>query len=180
MIGTSAGGLDALSQVLPVLRPDLPVPVMVVQHISPSSDSFLIEYLNSLARIEIREAGDKEELMPGIVYFAPPDYHLLVEEDFTLSLSNSEKVHFSRPSIDVLFETASWAYHERLIGVIMTGANWDGAAGLKIIKEAGGFTIAEDPNSAIVPRMPESAIKARKPDMILPLSKIGPTLNSLV
>ncbi len=180
VIGTSAGGLDALARVLPALRPDFPIPIIIVLHISPNSDSYLIEYLNNMCRIEVKEAEDKEKLKAGVAYLAPPDYHLMVEENFYLSLSNSEKINYSRPSIDVLFETASWSYKEKLAGLIMTGANWDGSAGLKVIKEGGGFAICENPKTAAVPRMPESAIQLAKPDIILSLDQIGPFLNGLI
>jgi two-component system chemotaxis response regulator CheB len=179
VIGTSAGGLDALAMILPEIRKDLPVPIIIVLHISASSESYLVDYLDKMTSIRVKEAEDKEELKPGTVYFAPPDYHILVEEDFTLSLSNSEKVNYSRPSIDVLFETASWAYKNELIGVLLTGANWDGADGLKTIHETGGFTIVQDPKSAHVPRMPESAIEKFKPSKILKLNKISGALNDL-
>ncbi len=179
VIGTSAGGLDALAKVLPALRGHLPVPILVVQHISASSDSYLVEYLNKMSSILVKEAEDKEVLRPSTVYFAPPDYHLMVEEDFTIALSNDEKVRYSRPSIDVLFETASWAYGSHLIGVIMTGANDDGSLGLKTIKEAGGYTIVENPESAVVMKMPESAILLSNPDLIIPVDKIAEALNSL-
>ncbi len=179
VIGTSAGGLDALAKVLPALRGHLPVPILVVQHISASSDSYLVEYLNKMSSILVKEAEDKEVLRPSTVYFAPPDYHLMVEEDFTIALSNDEKVRYSRPSIDVLFETASWAYGSHLIGVIMTGANDDGSLGLKTIKEAGGYTIVENPESAVVKKMPESAILLSNPDLIIPVDKIAEALNSL-
>jgi len=180
VIGTSAGGLDALAQVLPELRTDFPIPIIIVLHISPNSDSYLIEYLNNLCKLLVKEAEEKEFLRPGTVYFAPPDYHLLVEEDNSLSLSNCEKTNYSRPSIDVMFETASWAFGEKLIGLIMTGANWDGSAGLKTIKENGGFIICENPDTAAVSRMPESAIDLANPDLILELCDIGPYLNNLI
>ncbi|MCK5820649.1 MAG: chemotaxis protein CheB [Bacteroidales bacterium] len=180
VIGTSAGGLDALSEVLPNLRKEFPIPIIVVLHISPSSDSYLTEYLNNMCELLVKEATEKEVLEPGVVYFAPPDYHLLIEEDGSLSLSNCEKINYSRPSIDVLFETASWSFGEKLIGIVMTGANWDGSAGLKTIKENGGFAICENPQTAAVPRMPESAIDLAKPDLVLELNEIGPYLNRLI
>ena len=180
VIGTSAGGLDALARILPDLPADFPVPVLVVQHISASSDSYLIEYLNNMSLIRIKEAEDKEPLLPGIVYFAPPDYHLMAEEDATVSLSNSEKVNYSRPSIDVLFETASWVFRDKLIAVIMTGANWDGAKGMKVISEAGGYTLVENPETAAVPRMPASALDLIIPDRIAALEEIAQILKELV
>jgi two-component system, chemotaxis family, protein-glutamate methylesterase/glutaminase len=180
VIGTSAGGLEALSKVLPLLKADLPVPVFVVQHISPSSDSYLVNYFNKMCKLRVKESEDKELIKPGTVYFAPPDYHLLIEENRSISLSNAEKINYSRPSIDVTFETAIWAYGARLIGIIMTGANWDGAAGLSQIKEAGGYTIVENPKTSLVSRMPEAAIAKSKPNLILNLEDIGEKLNDLI
>lgn len=180
VIGTSAGGLDALSVFLPMLDKNLPVPVLVVQHVSSQSDAFLITYLDKLCALDVTEAGEKETLKAGTIYVAPPDYHLLVEEDHTISLSNDEKVSYSRPSIDVLFETASWVFKARLIGVLLTGANWDGSSGLQKIHEAGAYTIVQDPKDAAVPRMPQAAIDLFKPSAILPLKKIGPAINKLL
>ncbi|MFA6483646.1 MAG: chemotaxis protein CheB [Bacteroidales bacterium] len=179
VIGTSAGGLDALGIILPMLDGRLPVPVIVVQHISASSDSFIVTYFDKLTNLTVKEAEEKEALMPRTVYFAPPDYHVLIESDHTISLSNEEKVNYSRPSIDVLFETASWAYGKRLVGIILTGANWDGAAACEIIKKNGGMIVVQDPKTSAVSRMPESAIERVKPDYILVLEEIGPLINHL-
>jgi two-component system, chemotaxis family, protein-glutamate methylesterase/glutaminase len=179
VIGTSAGGLDALGILLPLLDSKIPVPILIVQHISASSDSFMITYFDRLSQLTVKEAEEKELLLPGIVYFAPPDYHLMVEDDWTVSLSNEEKVNYSRPSIDVLFETASWAFGRRLIGIILTGANWDGAAGCEIIKNNGGLTIVQDPGTAAVARMPESVIERITPDYILPIVEIGNLINRI-
>jgi len=177
VIGTSAGGLDALGVILPMLSADLPVPILIVQHISASSDSFIVTYFDRLCDLKVKEAEDKEILQPGMVYFAPPDYHVLIEDDRTISLSNEDKVNYSRPSIDVLFETASWVFKNRLIGIILTGANWDGAAGCELIKNSGGLTMVQDPKSAAVARMPESVLERIKPDYILPLAEIGKLIN---
>ncbi len=179
VIGTSAGGLDALGIILPMLNAALPVPILIVQHISASSDSFIVTYFDRLCSLRVKEAEEKELLQPGVIYFAPPDYHVLVESDRSISLSNEEKVNYSRPSIDVLFETASWAYKNKLIGIILTGANWDGAAGCEQIKNSGGLTIVQDPATAAVSRMPESAIEKFKPDHILKVEEIGPLLNRI-
>lgn len=179
VIGTSAGGLDALGLILPVIDPGLPVPIIIVQHISASSDSFIITYFDKLSGLRVKEAEEKEQLKAGVVYFAPPDYHVLIEIDRTISLSNEEKVNYSRPSIDVLFETASWTYGSRLIGIILTGANWDGAAGSEIIKKNGGMIIVQDPKTATVARMPESVIERIRPDQILPLKDIGHYINRI-
>jgi len=179
VIGASAGGLDALGVFLPMLEAGLPVPILIVQHISATSDSFIITYFDRMCKLKVKEAEEKEILEPGCVYFAPPDYHLLVEADKSISLSNEEKVNYSRPSIDVLFETASWAYGNRLIGIILTGANWDGAAGCELIKKGGGLIIVQDPKTASISRMPESVIERFKPDYVLPLQEIGPLINKI-
>jgi len=179
VIGTSAGGLDALGVILPAIDANLPVPVLIVQHISASSDFYIVKHFDRLCTLKVAEGAEKASLEPGHVYFAPPDYHLLVEEDHTLSLSNDEKVNYSRPSIDVLFETACWVFKDRLIGIVLTGANWDGARGLEQIGIAGGLTIVQNPLNASVSRMPEAAIEKRKPDHILDLDEIGPFINTL-
>jgi len=180
VMGASAGGLDVLSMILPALKADLPLPVMVVLHISPHSDSFLVTYLDQMSGVKVVEAVDKVRMETGTVYFAPPDYHLLAERDGTLSLSNEEKVNYSRPSIDVLFETALWVYGGELIGVLLTGANWDGAGGMEKIHLGGGYTIVQDPSTASMPRMPESALEKFTPDAVLRAEEIGPALNKLL
>ncbi len=179
VIGASAGGLDALGIFLPILDVRLPVPILIVQHISATSDSFIITYFDRLCKLKVKEAEEKEILKPGHVYFAPPDYHLLVESDKSISLSNEEKVNYSRPSIDVLFETASWAFGNRLIGIILTGANWDGAAGCELIRKSGGMVIVQDPKTASIARMPESVIERLNPDYVLPLKEIGHLINKI-
>ena len=165
--------------ILQMLDPGIPVPILIVQHISASSDSFMVKYFDRLSKLTVKEAEEKEVLKPGVVYLAPPDYHLLVEEDRTISLSNEEKVNYSRPSIDVLFETACWAYGSRLIGIVLTGANWDGAAGCEMIKKCGGLTIVQDPKTAAVARMPESVLERMNPDHILSLEDIGHMVNHI-
>lgn len=180
VIGVSAGGLDALRTVIASLRPDFPLPVVVVQHLSPDSDSFLPVYLDTLAALTVKEAEDKELLTRQTVYIAPPDYHLLVEPDHRLSLSQEPKVNFSRPAVDVLFETAAEAYGPGLVGIVLTGANHDGAKGLARIKRLGGLTIVQSPETAFASAMPLAAIDAAKPDHVLPLDSIGPFLNTLI
>jgi two-component system chemotaxis response regulator CheB len=179
VIGTSAGGLDALGTLFPQLDPRLPVPVIVVQHISSSSDSYMLHYFDRHSKLKVKEAEEKELLAAGTVYFAPPDYHVLIETDGSLSLSNEEKVNFSRPSIDVLFETAVWAYGSRIIGIILTGANSDGAHGCELIRKAGGMIIVQDPSDAAVSRMPEAVMEKVRPDHILPLGRIAATINGI-
>lgn len=179
VIGVSAGGMNALGQILPRLPADFPLPVIVVQHISPQSDNYMIRHFDSISKIAVKEADEKEEILPRTVYFAPPNYHLMVETDFTFSLSVEARVNFSRPSIDVLFETAAEAYGDTLIGIILTGANNDGSRGLKRIKECGGYTIVQSPANSEVSAMPEAAIKTTKVDKILDLEKIAGVLMKL-
>ena len=180
VIGVSSGGLEALKVLVPGLRPDFGLPVLIVQHLAPHADSYLPVCLNALSPLTVKEAEDKEALRPGVVYVAPPDYHLLVEADATLSLSVDPKVNFSRPAVDVLFETASDAFGPALVGIVLTGANHDGAAGLARIKRRGGLAIVQSPESAQTPTMPQAAIGATAVDHILSLHEIAPFLNHLI
>lgn len=172
VIGTSSGGLNALLTILPALPANFNMPVIVVQHIGANSDSFWVEAINKKCALTVKEADEKEKALPGFVYVAPPNYHLLVERDETFTLTIDERVNYARPSIDVLFETACVAYGGNLIGVILTGANNDGAAGLLCIKKRGGLTIAQDPETAEASYMPASAIKLNAATHILPLKEI--------
>lgn len=180
VIGVSSGGLEALKVLVPGLRPDFALPVLIVQHLAPHADSYLPVCLNALSPLTVKEAEDKESLRPGVVYVAPPDYHLLVEQDATLSLSVDPKVNFSRPSVDVLFETASDAFGSKLVGIVLTGANHDGAAGLARIKRRGGLAIVQSPESAQAPAMPQAAMDATAADHVLSLHEIAPFLNHLI
>ena len=168
VIGTSYGGLHALSVLLEGLPEGFRPAVAVVQHRSKDSDLTLVSLLSDRCSCEVREAEDKEPIEPGRVYVAPPDYHLLVE-DGVFGLSTEAPVTYSRPSIDVLFETAADAYRERLIGVVLTGANADGTAGLRRIKEHGGYTIVQDPATAAGRAMPAAAVAGVRADAVLPL-----------
>lgn len=161
VIGTSAGGLHALSFILKALPFDYPIPVIVVQHRAKDQKELLEEVLQSKSKIRIKQADEKESIEAGIVYIAPPDYHLLIERDKTFSLSSDEPVCYSRPAIDILFETAALVFTDNLIGIILTGANNDGAAGIVAIKKKGGLTIAQDPAEAQFPLMPVSSIETK-------------------
>ncbi len=180
VIGVSAGGLKALRTILPALSPYFPVPVLVVQHLSPQADDFLARFLNEISQVKVKEADEKEPLLPGTVYLAPPNYHLLVETDKTLSLSVEGRVNYARPSIDVLFLTASEAFGARLIGLVLTGANDDGSRGLKRIKQRGGLALVQDPATADADHMPRAAITAANPDAIIPLQEIAAFLECAV
>lgn len=180
VIGASAGALDALTIVLSPLPANFPLPVFIVVHLPPDKKSIMTELFKAKCRISVKEAEDKELIEPGTVYFAPPDYHLLVEADKKLSLSSEEPVLFSRPSIDVLFESASDAYGETLLGIVLTGANSDGAAGLKMIVNAGGAALVQQPDQAYASAMPEAAIRACPNAEILSLVQIASYLEKVV
>lgn len=174
----SAGGLKAISAVLAALPRDFPVPIVVVQHLSPRQPSLMADILSRRISIPITQALDGEALCPGHVYLAPPDRHLLVTRHQTISLSLSEKVHHVRPSGDVLFESVAACYGPGAVAVILTGG--DGATGLLAVREAGGLTIAQDEASSESFSMPRAAIATGGVDHILTLEAIAPMLLSLV
>jgi len=175
VIGASWGGLEALSAILSPLPKDFPLPILVVQHRQRNQldSGFFIEILNRHCQLNVLEPDDKEHIETGNIYLAPSNYHMLVEHKGALALSNDEPVHYSRPSIDLLFESAAESYQENVIGIILTGANQDGAEGLQAINVRGGYTLAQDPATAEVDTMPLAAIAAAQPDAILPLKDIA-------
>lgn len=179
VVGASAGGVEALLTVFSGLPAGYGLPLVCVLHLPESRDSLLADLFGRRLALRVKEAQDKEDLSPGTLYFAPPGYHLSIESDHSFSLSREEPLHYSRPSIDVLFESAADSYRERLVGVLLTGANQDGAAGLAAIKRAGGLSIVQDPAEAQVPTMPESALATHEPDYILPLRGIRALLAQL-
>jgi two-component system, chemotaxis family, protein-glutamate methylesterase/glutaminase len=181
-VGASWGGLHALSKLLDGLREQEhgEIVLVVAQHRHADSGPELVRLLQEYTDLRVRDAGDKIPIEPGHVYMAPPDYHLLVEREGTLSLSTEERVNFARPSIDVLFESAADAYGERCIGVVLTGANEDGAAGLRRIKDLGGVAIVQDPDDAERPEMPAAAIAATNADVVLPLREIPLFIHGLL
>jgi two-component system chemotaxis response regulator CheB len=179
VIGASAGGVEALSVILPLLPTSFRPSLLIVLHLPRERPSLLVEIYAKRCALPIREADDKEPVEPGTVYFAPPDYHMLVEKNRQIALSTDEPVHFSRPSVDVLFESAADAYGDRLLGVILTGANEDGAAGLHAIHRAGGVTVVQRPDSAQVPLMVVSALQRSPADFVLPLPEIAQLLCGL-
>ncbi len=180
VIGTSYGGLEALKTILPELKKDFPIPVIIVLHVGEHSNDFFINHLNDICELEVKEAEANEPILPGFVYFAPPGYHLQVEDNYIFSLSVEKKLNFSRPSIDILFETAAWIYKNQLIGIVLTGANSDGANGLKTIKEFGGMTIVQNPCHATSPIMPRFALKAVKPEIRSNIEDVAAQLYKLV
>ena len=172
VIGVSSGGLNAMKILFSLLPADFSMPIIVVQHVGARSENVWIQLLNNHCKVEIKEADEKEKIEKGKIYVAPPNYHLLIEKNKTFSLTVDERVNYARPSIDVLFETASEAYQTHLIGVVLTGANNDGSNGIKCIKERGGLTIVQQPDTAESSYMPASAIATSQPDYILPLEEI--------
>ncbi len=179
VIGVSAGGLNALSIVLSSLSKDLRMSLMVVQHSHPDSGDFLARHLSAICPLTVKPAEEKESIGAGVVYMAPANYHLLVETDRTLSLSIDALVNYARPSVDVLFESASDTYGAALIGIILTGANVDGSRGLKAVKEAGGLAVVQEPDTAEADVMPRAALAAVQVDHVLTLEKIPILLNRL-
>lgn len=179
VIGASAGAVDALSALLPGLPTGYPVPVLVVVHLPADKKSAMAELFRGKCAVDVREADDKEPLAPGTVYFAPPDYHLLVEPDRRLSLSSEEPENFSRPSVDVLFESAADVFGPNLVGVVLTGANADGARGLRAILAAGGTGLVQDPDTAAAQAMPRAALAAAPGAQALPLEQIAARLRAL-
>lgn len=162
-----------MEELLPPLPSTYPLPIIVVQHLHPLQDNLFVEYLDRQSALVIKEADEKEKIEAGRAYFAPPNYHLLIEDDRTFSLSVDEKVNYARPSIDILFESAADVYGGDVIGVILTGANNDGALGLRLIKERGGLAIVQDPGTAESPLMPQAAIEATQVDYVLALPAIA-------
>ena len=179
VIGASAGGFEALFAVLKGLPASYPMPLVVVLHLPETHESRLAELFGYRLSLQVREARDKETLEAGVLYFAPSGYHLSIETDRSFSLSCEDRVSYARPSIDVLFASAADAYGKSLAAVLLTGANYDGAAGLAGIRIAGGLTVVQDPSTAEVATMPEAAIRRMTPDLILPLAEIHSLLCKL-
>lgn len=172
VVGTSAGGLRALERILGALPGGFPLPIVAVQHRSKESTDAYPAVVGATTRLVVQEAEDGEPILPGRVYVAPPDYHVLVEPG-RLALSTDDPVCFSRPSIDVLFESAADSYGAGVVAVLLTGANADGANGLRRVKQAGGIAIVQDPHTAESPEMPAAGIAGAPVDMILPLGAIA-------
>ena len=181
VVGTSLGGLNALTTLLLHLPRRFPAPIAIVQHRTTAPDGGgLATLLQEPTQLDVVEAEDKMALLPGTVYLAPADYHLLIEAAGTLALSTDAPVRSARPSIDVLFQTAADAYGTALLAVLLTGASADGADGLASVKRRGGRAIVEDPATAECRTMPAAGLSAAAVDYVLPLSKIGDHLVTLV
>ena len=179
VLGASAGGVDAVGRLLVALPAPYRPAVMVVLHLPAGKPSLLAGLFGARCRLPVREALDKEPIEPGVVYLAPPDYHMLVEPGETIALSSDAPVRFSRPSIDVLLESAALCYGKTLLGVVLTGANDDGAAGLEAVRRCGGRACVQEPSDALASAMPAAAIERTRPDLILPLAELAERLVHL-
>lgn len=172
VIGGSAGSLKALILLLSNLPAGFLIPLIAVVHLHPSGESGLIQYFKNKTSLLVKEALDKDKMLPGTFYLAPSGYHLLIEPDGTFCLSIDEKVNYARPSIDVLFESAAFAFGDKVIAILLTGSNLDGAEGICKIKHSGGLTIAQDPVSAEYPVMPRHAIETGNIDLVLTIPEM--------
>jgi two-component system chemotaxis response regulator CheB len=179
VIGGSAGGVDALIGLLPVLPTSFRSSVVCILHVPPDRESRLAELFELRAALPVREARDKESIEPGVIYFAGSGYHLSVERDRTFSLSCEPPVQFARPAIDVLMESSADAYGPAMAAILLTGANFDGADGMCRVRERGGLTIVQDPDEAQASAMPGEAIRRCAPHLVLPLSGIRALLPLL-
>lgn len=178
-IGVSSGGVQALKRLLGALPPDFPLPVLIVQHISPDAGGGMARLLDDLCAIRVKEADEQDAIEPATVYLAPPNYHLLVESGGFLALSADPPVSYARPSVDVLFESAAAVFGAGLIGIVLTGANYDGARGVQAIKRRGGMVVVQDPEDAETPQMPQAALAAVTPDHVVPLGGMAALLMRL-
>ena len=178
VIGCSWGGFDGLRRLFSVLPADFPIPVVVAQHRLAQGEDGLDASMQSASSLPIMDVTDKEPLLGGAIYLAPADYHTIVDGK-SLALSTEDALNFARPSIDILFETAANSYGDSLIAVILTGANDDGAAGLRRVKELGGYTIIQNPGTAVRREMPDAALAQSRPDLVVALEEIGPHLVQL-
>jgi two-component system, chemotaxis family, protein-glutamate methylesterase/glutaminase len=179
VIGASSGGMEAIRLFLSGLPEQFSIPVIIVLHIGSNNINHYLSLLNNRTSFIVKEAAEKEPIVSNTVYFAPPNYHLQIETNLTFSLTTDVKVNYSRPSIDVLFETAAWAYKDKLLGILLTGSNSDGANGMQTIKKYGGTTFVENPASAYGKTMPRSAIELITPDYVLDLADIAPKVNEV-
>ena len=173
VIGGSSGSLEVILEILPRLPTSFPVPMLFVMHRNNSADSLLRDLLARKSALIVKEVEEKEEIVRGTIYLAPADFHVLIERDGSFSLDYSEKINYSRPSIDVTFISAAEIFGPRLTGILLSGANDDGSRGMEVIKEKGGTTIVQDPADAGVDMMPKEAIRRSEIDHILTTAEIG-------
>ncbi len=180
VIGGSAGSLDVLLEVFPGLASQINFPIILVTHRKSGNDSLLTDLLKSRTSLTVTEAEEKQKLLPGYVYIVPADYHLLIEDDHTISLDYSEKINYSRPSIDVTFQSAAEVFKNELVCILLSGSNADGVEGLKIVNKYGGFVVIQNPQTAIMPYMPQQALNNVKPNVILDSIKMSAFINELI
>lgn len=179
IIGGSAGSLDVLLKVLPEINPKIDFPIIIVIHRKQGADSLLTDLISHRTNLKVKEADEKDSIQNGYIYIAPSDYHLLIERDFTFSLDYSEKINYSRPSIDVTFQTAADAYGDQLVCLLLSGSNADGVNGLISAKKNGGIILAQDPDTAQVTYMPEQAILKANVTSVLKIDEMADYINSL-
>lgn len=179
IFGGSAGSLDVLIQVLPFINPNVNFSIIIVLHRKPGADNILTDLLSAKTKLTVKEIEEKDNILPGVIYLAPSDYHLLMEKNNTFSLDSSEKINYSRPSIDVTFQSAAEVYKEKLVCFLLSGSNADGVEGLKKVKEAGGKVIIQDPQSAAVSYMPAQAALNVRVDETLQIEDIADYINKL-
>ena len=179
IIGGSAGSLDVLLEIFPALRNDIRFPIIIVVHRKASNESLLTDLLKSRTTLAVGEAEEKEFLIPGKVFIAPADYHMLIEEDRSISLDYSEKINYSRPSIDVTFQSAAEVFKEKLVCILLSGSNADGVEGLKSVNNYSGSVVIQNPNTAIMPYMPQQAVINVKPHVILDSHDMADYINKL-
>lgn len=179
VIGGSAGSLNVLLDTLPLLKADIDFPILIVIHRKSGSESMLVELLQSRTLLSVKEVEEKSFLKDGIIYLAPANYHVLIEDEKSFSLDYSEKVNYSRPSIDVAFQSAAEVYKNRLVGILLSGSNADGTDGLRRIEELGGTAVVQNPTTAIMPYMPETAINSLNNSLVINADKMADYINSL-
>lgn len=179
VIGGSAGSLDVLLKVLPNINPKINFPIIIVVHRKQGTDSLLSDLLSHRTQLKVKEADEKEKILNGCIYIAPSDYHLLIEKDYTFSLDYSEKINYSRPSIDATFQTAADTYGDQLVCLLLSGSNADGVNGLIYAQKNGGITLVQHPDSAQVTYMPEQAISRTNVSAVLQIEEMADYINSL-
>ncbi|MFD2582569.1 chemotaxis protein CheB [Pedobacter vanadiisoli] len=178
-IGGSAGSLDVLLEIFPALRNDIPFPIVLVVHRKASNESLLTDLLKSRTNLAVSEANEKEFLSPGKVFIAPADYHMLIEQDQSISLDYSEKINYSRPSIDVTFQSAAEVFKEKLVCILLSGSNADGVEGLKSVNNFKGRVVIQNPYTAIMPYMPQQAVLNVEPHVVLDSHDMADYINKL-
>ena len=179
VIGGSAGSFDVLLQIIPKIKSDLNIPIIIILHRKSNTPTSIAKIFSSKTHLPVLECEEKDILQPGTIYFAPPDYHLLIENDHSISLDFSEKINYSRPSIDVTFKNLADLYHQNLAAILLSGANSDGAQGLFYIKKNNGITIVQDPAVAEIKFMPQQAINLFKVDYTLNIEEIINYINNI-